>query len=1045
MQRPSAPKIERRSVLEARLLGGCALRYEGRPLPDTAFRRRRTFTLLLYLLSVPDQRAPREQILELLWPEKDPEESERGLRVVLSDLRAALGGSATRDVVVGRGPLIGLQEIDLSIDAVTFETAAVEALAQAHPEALRRAAAGYTGPYLPGRTDDHWVSVRREHLRRLQDKVLTRLVDLEEDTDPTSAEHRLRGLLLADPTAEPTARRLMELLAGQGRPEDALRVFDALAEALRDELGLLPMPGTEALRRLLLQDEPVRTGSTNPMPSSELRLRPINLPASFTSFVGREWELAEIKGLLLQPLSGCRLLTLTGSGGCGKTRLALEAAAAMPTRFPDGVRLVELASLTDPELAPQALAAVLGVQEQAQGGQTITELVLQALRPQRALLVLDNCEHLLGAVADLAATIMSACPAVHLLATSRQALGIVGEVTWLVPSLSLPPTDDPHTERVVAPTELLRFGAVRLFVERAQAAKPGFALTEAAAAAVAQVCRRLDGIPLAIELAAAQVRALSIGDLAARLDDRFHLLGTGNRAALPRHRTLRAAIDWSYTLLEEAERLVLQRLSVFAGGCPGEAAEAVCSGEEIRHRRVLPLLDSLTAKSLVQREELRDDQDTLRVRYSMLETLRQYARDQLEAAPHPKIDVVRTRHQRWYTALAEQAEPELSGPRQPTWLNRLDLEHDNMRAALNWARTSGGFQDGLRLAGSLWRYWVTRGYFSEGRAWLEELAAQSARSGESLDPAVGIKALNGAGALAYYQADYAQALIHYEAGLTMVRASGDKKKMPGLLNNLGLVRKDQGDYAAAMAFYEESLVLYRELGDKRGTSKALNNLGIAAGDQGDSVRAAAFHEESLRIKRELGDRHGMVTSLNNLGVVLTDLGDYERARALHEEGLALAREIGHKWSIHIALSSLGRLAKAEGDYSRAVASYQESLELCRTAGNDLYTAVCLAGLSAVLQVQGRVDQATRLSGAASGLCERTSAPLPADDQKLHDRTIAMCRAALGESFAALWAAGRALSHEAAIAEALHLDAEAALAGSTSIENRQIGHRPRARP
>ncbi|HWE62908.1 MAG TPA: BTAD domain-containing putative transcriptional regulator, partial [Chloroflexota bacterium] len=808
--------------IEARLLGSCVLRSDGRPIAESAFRRRRTLVLLLFLLSVPHHRAPREQVLELLWPEQDPEESERGLRVVLTDLRAGKAGPTAHTVIIGRGPLIELHpDLDLAVDADAFEVAARQALAQPDLAALRHAAALYTGPYLPNRPGEDWALARRAHLSHLHDQVLSRLASMEEDTDPTSAERRLRELLRADRTAEPTARRLMELMARQGRRAEALRVYQALAAALRDDLGLAPAAETEATRIRLLSAEPAGAIAADPRSAAEPSPRQTNLPAPLTSFIGREWGLTEVKSLLLQPPSGCRVVTLTGPGGCGKTRLALEAAGTMLPRFPDGVWLVELASLSDPALVPRALATILGVQEQALRGGSLTDLVAEVLHRQQALVVLDNCEHVLGAAAALAAAVVHACPQVHVLTTSREALGIVGEITWLVPSLSVPPAGGPQAETQTGPAQLLQFGAVRLFLERARASRPGFAITAANAAAVARICRRLDGIPLAIELAAAQLRALSIHDLAGRLDDRFRLLSSGTRATLPRHRTLQAVMDWSYALLQERERLVLQRLAVFAGGCTLEAAETVCAGGEIDPPAVLSLLTRLVTKSLVQLEERLDQQGLTRVRYSLLETVRQYARERSVAAGAGREETAARQHATYFLRLAEHAELELTGPDQVVWLRRLEQEHDNLRAALSWScadaervlppapathvedRSPGRDQIAVRLAGALWRFWLVRGHLNEGSGWLESILQHSAGV---TGPLRG-KALNGAGNLAWALGNYERAIAFHRENLLLQQALGDKKGISGALRNLGNVAGDQGDYEQAARLHGESLAL----------------------------------------------------------------------------------------------------------------------------------------------------------------------------------------------------------------------------------------------
>jgi predicted ATPase/transcriptional regulator with XRE-family HTH domain len=477
-----------------------------------------------------------------------------------------------------------------------------------------------------------------------------------------------------------------------------------------------------------------------------------DLPVPMTSFIGRARELAAVK----QRFSSARLLTLTGPGGCGKTRLALQAAAELADKFADGVCFVELAPLGDPRLVPQSVASALGVREEPTRPLPVT--LIDTLHRRQLLLVLDNCEHLIAACAELAHILLSACPQLHVLATSREVLGVAGEMAWRVPPLASP---DP--QRPVPVEHLLQYEAVQLFVERARTVQPTFTVTERNAAAVAQVCHRLDGIPLAIELAAARVKVLTVEQIAARLDDRFRLLTGGSRIALPRQQTLQAAIDWSYDLLSEPERRLWRRLSVFAGGWTLEAAEAVCAGAGLDAAEVLDRLTSLVDKSLVTVDAMAGE-----ARYRLLETIRQYGREKLERSG--EAAVIRRQHLEWHVGLAERAEPELTGPDQAVWLEKLEAEHDNLRAALEWSQVEAqGEQIGLRVAAALWRFWLVHGHLREGRRWLEGMLAGSPEAW----PAVRAKALYGAGALA----------------------------------------EDQGDYAAARAFFAESLALRRELLD----------------------------------------------------------------------------------------------------------------------------------------------------------------------------------------------------------------------------------------
>ena len=729
-------------------------------------------------------------------------------------------------------------------------------------------------------------------------------------------------------------------------------------------------------------------------PLKSLDTLPNNLPRQLTSFVGREREIAEVKRLV----SNTYLLTLTGAGGAGKTRLALQVAADLVEMFPDGVWLVELTPLSDPSLVTQTVAFALGVREEHRP--LITTLT-DSLRPKSLLLLLDNCEHLLLACAQLTETLLRACPHLRVLATSQEGLGVAGELTYRVPSLSLPDL------RQLPPLEqLTQFEAIRLFVERAAVSRSGFALTGSNAPVVAQICYRLDGIPLAIELAAARMKVLSVEEIAARLDDRFRLLTAGSRTAPPRHQTLRAALDWSYDLLPEKERTLLRRLSVFAGGWTLEAAEAICAGEGADAYEVLDLLTHLVDKSLAV---VIEDQ-RMKTRYRLLDTVRQYSRERLlEAAEEAST---RRLHRGWYVQLAEEAEPELQGPEQTVWLDRLEVEHDNMRAALEFSGSQDDSEQAeLRLAGALWRFWEVRGFWTEGREWLE--AALSRYS--DIVTSARVKALNGAAYLAFFQGDYGRAQTLGEESLALSRKLGDKRGTASCLNILGLeaCRLEKYDRAAALGV--ESLTLSQEVGDKWGVADALLVVGLVARGQGDSAQAAALLEESLTKFRELGHKWGEAITLNNLGLVAREQGDYPRATALLEETLTKFRELGDNWGIAFAEASLGIVAWYRRDYERAAALYKESLTLRSELGDKRGTATCLVGLAGVAGALGQAERAAVLFGAAEALREAIGLPLPPFIRDDYERYVAAARGMLdGAAFAAAWARGRAMTLEQAI-------------------------------
>lgn len=723
---------------------------------------------------------------------------------------------------------------------------------------------------------------------------------------------------------------------------------------------------------------------------------PNNLPIQLTSFIGREREMKEVKELLKQT----RLLTLTGSGGCGKTRLALQVAADLLEEYPDGVWFIDLSVLADPALVPSTVAATLGIYEEP-GRPTLITLA-EALKPRTLLLILDNCEHLVGACAQLAETLLRTCPNLRILATSREALGIAGEIAWRVPSLSLP---QPH--ELAYPDSLARitqYEAIRLFIERAEAASPDFKVTPHNIRAIAQICQRLDGIPLAIELAAARVKALSVEQIAARLDDRFRLLTGGSRTALPRQQTLRAMMDWSYELLNERERTLFRRLSAFAGGFTLEAAEAICADEQIPAYEIIDLLTNLVSKSLV----VFSDEEA---RYRLLETVRQYARDKLletgEAAQ------IRDRHRDWFLAFAEHAESALQGPDQALWLKRLETEHDNLRAALEWSSTDP--ETGLRLASALWLFWYLRGYVSEGREWLNQFLGKATQAPSSLRA----KALYGASMLARAQDDYALATKLLEESLALYRAAKDNRGVALALGNLGVIAFARGDYARATRLHEESLEHFRKLEDRVGMAAALSELGNIAMYHNDLERAERLLEESLALSRAAQDDQGMAAALRRLGAVLFQKGERARAKALLQESLELYRGLGAVPGLASVLNSLGMIALHEGDPQRASALLRQSLAHYRDVGDKWHIALCLDRLAQVAAAQGEWDRAARLLGAEEALREAIGAPLPPSEHEGREQTLKGAHEHLGEElFAAAWADGYAMKLEDAIAYAL---------------------------
>jgi non-specific serine/threonine protein kinase len=697
---------------------------------------------------------------------------------------------------------------------------------------------------------------------------------------------------------------------------------------------------------------------------------PGHLPRQLSSFVGRQQELAELRRLL--PTTP--LLTLVGPGGVGKTRLALRIAADVLDAGAGPVALVELEGLADGARLPETVSSAVGLLEQP--GRSPTAALIDALRQRHLLFLLDNCEHLVDACAALVAVLLAACPGLRILATSREALRIPGETTWRVPPLGLPrlpagpsPAAGPAASPLRA--QVAAAEAVQLFVARAAAARPGFALTDGNAPTVAHICQQVDGLPLAIELAAARISALSVEQLGQRLTDRFGLLSGGNRAARPRQQTLRAAMDWSYDLLRSPERVLFGRLGTFAGGWTLEAAEAVGAGPGVTSAEVLERLCALVDQSLVTVEERAGAE-----RYRLLETVRQYAVERLVASGHDLA--ARERHAAYFLALAEAAEP-YEGPRQAWWLQRLELEHDNVRAALRWYIEQGRAEHALRLAGVLARFWLGRGHLREGRARLTEVLRLGTGTGPGPRTAGRATALRGAGELA----------------------------------------RRQADFDVAHALYEESLAIWRDLGDQQGIASSLNDLGNLASHQGNYAAAQALYQESLAIRRELGERVGIASSLTNLGRVASHQGDHATARSLHEESLAMFRELGDTRGIADVLINLGEVAQDQGDRVAAQRLFHEGMVVARELENPVLTAYALDGLAAVAASQGQAGRALRLAGVAARLRESAGArPSPADQRWL-DRNLQPARQLLSEEAgAAAWAHGQAMAEDDAFVYAL---------------------------
>lgn len=991
------------------------------------FSSRTALSLLAYLSLNKGREHANVSLHELFWPESDGDRQAQNLRRAIADLRRIL----ERDQQLGS--VIRTRRCHVSVNPERVRTDVERFLELSHKGApddrqseLAEAIALYVGPLLPS-IEGAWVAGPRMELEERFAQAVEALCGvLIERGRIKEAVQVGRAAVVAAPSREDVHITLIQAYRRSGLGLEALRQFEELERALDETWGETPsLKAREALEAAF----------------EESSARKHNLPEQLTSFVGRAKEIKELCGLLAET----RLLTMTGSGGCGKTRLSLQVASRETDRFRDGVWFVELATLADPGLVPATVAAVFGLAEQA--GKPIEQTLFDYLRAKQLLLVLDNCEHLLFACAQLVEAVLRQCPSVAVLANSREGLAIGGELVYRVPSLSLPDLREPLT-----PESLAEHESVQLFAERAVQVQRNFAVTDQNAAAIASICHRLDGIPLAIELAAAKVRSLSVEEINGKLDQRFRLLTGGSRTALPRQQTLRSLIDWSYALLNESEQRLFCRLAVFAGGWTLDAAERVCAGGVVMEEEVLDLLTSLCDKSLVVAE-----QEGAGTRYRMLETIRQYARDRLlESGEGERW---RDSHLNCYLTLAEEAEPHLIGPNQRTWFERLEVEHDNMRSALEWSSEAGeGSVAGLQLAGALSLFWERRSHMREGRRWLEAILAVNPSDGLSATRA---KALMGAGRLAWLLGDSVSSRSCSQQSLAIQRQLGDRLGAAESLNTLGNAALEQEELELAQSFYSESLALRRELGDKAGIAQSLSNLATVARYHGDNSACLAWRKEGLAIRRELGDKYGIAFALVNLAIDTRSLGDSVSAQTAVQEGMAIFLELGDKRGIAAALRAsggnvgssstlpsgrraleeslsvfqdlgdrrnvavillfLGELEAENGQYSAALKHCKESLSNWDDVPHVMSVSRTLRVIASILAAHGEPVQASRLWGAAESLiAERGIRLVDPVHRAAYERSIAAARAALGddEAFDRAWQEGRALTIEQAIELAL---------------------------
>ena len=951
-------------MLYIHLFGYLRLFDDDRPLQFNP--RPKTLPLWAHLLLNRAQPVPRDTLAYLLWPDVSESTAQSNMRRHLYDLRQAMPPARPGKpwVLLQPGKVQWNPAAEYWLDVAEFERLS------AFPEHLAKAVALYTGDLLPNLYDD-WALFERGRLRNLC------LADLEQLVARSHARGDLpqaigyaQQALGHDPLQETIVRELITLRYQAGDRAGALQVYQNFSARLQEELGTAPMPETCTLYEAVLQNAPLPSPAPPKVTVGVSRPCPHNLPAPLNPFFGREQDLQTLQCQLAMETAPVRLLTLTGPAGVGKTRLALESAASIVPHqaaiFPDGIFFVDLAAITDPSQVLSAIATTVGLKES--GSRPLVEEVKDWLRPKHVLLLLDNFEQVVVA-GPLVTSLLAACPNLRVLVTSRAVLQVYGEHEYPLSPLPLP-----SLERSSTAQELQNNPAVSLFADRARERQPGFTLTGAIAAAVAEICVQLDGLPLAIELAARQIKAFSPADILSRLSGRLAFLESGLRDRPVRQQTLRGAIDWSYQLLREENKTLFATLGLFVGGCTRPAAEAVCG--LFCTADVGKGLASLADHSLLQRSGEEDEP-----RFGMLQSIREYA---LELAEDRGIRAaVAQRHAEYFARLADESHAARGGPQHAAWMQWMSSELDNLRAALSWSLDPAVDADhvamGVRLAWALAAdFWHHSGRLSEGRRWCEQ----------------------------------ALRLRHLAPADLAVQ----------LLNRTGWLAQLQGDYLAAGESYEEALALARQIENRSLISLGLHSLGIAAGRQGDYERADAVLSEAIAAYREdIGPEMTwqLAVLLNNLAIVAKHRGQYDRAAALLQESLTFKRAQGDQQGVATSLVNLGNVARTRKDYAHAEAAYRESLQLRQALGDKIGTTTAIDGMAELALCQGQHVRSARLHGASATLREALGLRLPTDLQEEECRRVAALRELLGEAdLAAAWAFGASMALEQAVDYAL---------------------------
>ena len=991
------------------MLGGFAVRVGDTAVAPAVWRQRRAAAIVKLLALEPGHRLHREQLIELLWAELDPESAANNLRVALHHARRGLEAAGAPPghflVRAGETLLLGPPEA-VETDVASFSQALTLAWQRADPDVAEAAAARYGGELLPEDPYDEWAAARREGLRTSYVTLLARLAGLyEAQGDLTRALVTRERALAVDPLDESAHVALMRLQVQLGEPGRALAQYAHLEALLAQELGTAPERETRALAGVIRQRRLSPVPAPAPVADQGIAAG-ARLPAAVDALVGRERELAELARLL----AGERLVTLTGPGGIGKTRLAQEAARAAGTRFPAGVAFIDLAPLREPGLVLPSIARALLVDES--GGQPIAELVATAIGERRLLLVLDNLEQLPAAGPGIAA-LLAACPNLAVLATSRVRLRLRGEQEYLLTSLALP--EGAPGSPGAALSAIARSAAVALFVRRAQAARPSFALTAENAAAVAAVCHRLDGLPLAIELAATRVRVLAPDQLRRRLAQPRDALGMHGDDLPKRQRTLRDTIAWSHDLLSPAEQTLFRRLGVFAGGCALEWAEAIANPDGEAPADPLETLETLAGLIDHSLVGMRPGEEGPESRYAMLETIREFAAERLVESG--EADRVQLLFEKLIVTLAAHAEAGLSGPAQLTWLARLGEEHDNIRAALGHAIARHDGVVALTLATQLRRFWWMRGHFGEGRAWLERALAVDAAA----DPALVAAAEHGLADLAAISGDFLAADAHIQTSIALRRELGDLPAVAESLSVRANVALNLRKYEDAQALGDEALQIFREHGDRRGIAGALYDLALVSRGRADYAGALQLLEASLAIWRGLDDAIWTATVALGIGMTHRLAGTTSDARAWLTEASDLYHRLGDRFGMSSAAIEQGHLARMAGETDEAIGLYGEAMAYFSSIGYTDFVVYCIEFLAAAAASGRDAALALRLFGATAAARAKLGFPPVADyDAKIVTEGCATASQAVGDAARHHLAAGAALSLDQARAAAREL-------------------------